>query len=79
MACRICGVEKAEYRNRSRMFLCAACHKTTPAKVDRDTFEREYWGNEDVPHGIRNEFWDDYKTSSYGSVSSYKEATTSNV
>jgi hypothetical protein len=76
MACLICGDDNATYRNRSRMFLCDPCHKETPAKVSRETFDREYWdGADDVPDSIRREFYSDYRASSYGSVASYRETT----
>jgi hypothetical protein len=77
MACRVCGAEGGvEYRSRSRMALCGACHKGTPAKVGREEFDRLYWdGDESVPESTRREFYDDYRTSTHGSVRDYIAAT----
>jgi hypothetical protein len=77
--CRVCGDERtARYRVRSRMVLCDACHKDTPAKVARAEFERLFWDGlaDNVALAVRNEFWDDYRASSYGPVADYKAATT---
>jgi ribosome-binding protein aMBF1 (putative translation factor) len=81
MMCHICGEHTSgdiEYRERSHMFLCESCHKTTPKKVSRETFDRIYWeGKADtVPHSTRNEFWDDYKCSTISSVAEYRAQTT---
>jgi hypothetical protein len=77
MPCRICGDEKAEYRERSRMTLCRSCHKTTHAKVGREAFDLEYWGSdwESVPHSIRSEFYSDYRASTFKSVAEYRHET----
>lgn len=78
MQCRICGDERdVLYRQRSRQFLCRSCHAHTPAKVSRETFERLYWAGDDpLPcQSIRDEFWDDYRSSGCGSVAEYIRAT----
>jgi uncharacterized Zn finger protein (UPF0148 family) len=80
MHCRICGDETATaYRPRSGLILCPSCHEDTPAKVDRETFDRDYWDGqaETVPPAIRREFWEDYRASRYSSVADYLSATTS--
>jgi ribosome-binding protein aMBF1 (putative translation factor) len=82
MHCRICGdtdMGNLQYRERSRMTLCDSCHADTPAKVGREEFEREYWGDgiADVPHGTRQSFWEDYRASKHGKVADYLAATTS--
>lgn len=79
MPCRICGDENATFRGRSCMVLCPSCHRDTPAKVSRLDFDRLYWGAEaeSVPLSTRNEFYDDYRCSRHGSVSSYRAATVS--
>lgn len=77
MACKICGDERSEYRDRSRMSLCDSCHEDTPTKVGREEFERVYWAGDDCPRSIRNEFWDDYKASQYATAEEYRDATTS--
>jgi hypothetical protein len=77
--CRVCGDENgARYRARSRMVLCDSCHQDTPAKVARDEFERLFWDGlaDTIPLAVRNEFWDDYRASSYCSVADHKAATT---
>jgi hypothetical protein len=82
MFCRVCGDQRGvKYRARSRLALCPSCHRDTPAKVTRAAFERVYWGGraDDVPAAVRAAFWDDYRHSGYGSVASYKRATTSPV
>lgn len=80
MGCAICGDDRATYRNRSRMFLCASCHKDTPAKVSRDEFERVYWaGDDSVPAQTKQAFWEDYKYSKYKTVQEYIDATVSYI
>lgn len=79
MRCSICGTSDAQYRNRSRLVLCRSCHEDTPSKVSREEFDRLYWESaaESVPLSTRNEFWSDYKTSTYRSVADYRTATSS--
>lgn len=79
MGCRICGDPTATYRGRSGLTLCDWCHEETPKKVDRETFEREYWKGwaDTVPESIRREFYDDYRHSTYGPVADYVAATVS--
>lgn len=78
MSCRVCGSEKSEYVPTRRMSLCEICLADTPAKVSREEFEREYWDGqpEEVPSGVRISFWQDYLTSTCGSVAEYKRETT---
>jgi hypothetical protein len=80
MYCRICGDESSvEYRDRSRMFLCASCHADTPRKATREEFDRVYWGQgpeaDSVPEGTKRDFFEDYKASRYCSVETYHDAT----
>lgn len=83
--CTICGTDRGvEYRFRSRMFLCAPCHKGTPAKVSFTEFCDGYFDHgahsvEEFDHATRRiarEFFDDYRCSEYGSVAEYRAATT---
>ena len=63
--CAICGSDReVEWRNRSRMWLCAGCHRTTPVKVGYGEFCERYFGEDaDVPEGTKRSFFDDYKKS----------------
>jgi len=62
--CKVCGDETtAEYRFRSHLTLCDGCHRETPAKVSRETFEKRFFGIEEVPPSTRREFYEDYKYS----------------
>ena len=81
MSCQICGAERSAYRERSRMRLCVGCHKDTPTKSDRGTFDRQDWGAawQTVPEAIRREFYDDYRHSTYGPVKDYVAATTADA
>ena len=62
MSCRVCGHSVAEFRPRSGLVLCQACHADTPAKVGRQEFDRRYWGADllQVPEATRREFYSDY-------------------
>jgi hypothetical protein len=78
MYCRICGDESGvEFRGRSRMALCESCHTDTPRKVSREEFDRVFWGTgpeaADVHESTRREFYDDYRTSTYGTAESYRD------
>ena len=75
--CRICGVEGAEYRRRSHLFLCKPCAESTPRKMSRPNFDKKYWGAgfRSVPLSIRKEFYDDYRKSSSTYIE-YVESTT---
>jgi hypothetical protein len=76
MYCRICGDEaNVRYYPRKRQALCRHCAKDTPAKVDRATFDKLYWGKDDVPESTKREFYADYLASTCGSVASYVDAT----
>lgn len=80
--CKICGYDRCvHYRDRSRMMLCASCHETTPAKVSLGDFCRNYFDKKpddmtDAEMSTASEFYDDYRTSTYGSVAEYRAATT---
>ena len=81
MYCRICGDENdTRYYSTKRQTLCQSCAKDTPAKVSRETFDREYWsGDDDVNDAIKREFYADYLASGHSSVKSYSAATTSPI
>lgn len=79
MYCRICGTEKSlKYYPRKLQTLCPPCAADTPAKVSKETFDREYWGVElpNVPESTRAEFYDDYLCSTH-MLPEYILATTS--
>ena len=62
--CRICGLTDkvvSYYRNK-RLTMCDGCAIETPDKLSRNTFDYRYWGKgyQDVPDGIRAEFYSDY-------------------
>jgi hypothetical protein len=70
--CRICGSETAEYRMRSGMALCDACHVGTPSKVTFAEFVATIRASENLTD-VRTlrEFYSDYKTSTIGDVREY--------
>ena len=82
MFCKICGDENnVVYRIRSNMCLCASCHEDTPKKVGFKEFCLSYFHKDAdtlyyVDRRIAKEFFDDYRTSKYGSVADYITATT---
>ena len=80
MACHICDTERAEYRPECRQVLCVACHENTAPKVGREEFERVYWQGkaEEVPYGIRREFYADYLVSTCD-LQGYIVSTTSDA
>lgn len=68
MYCRICGSEEnVTYYFSQRQALCPFCKADTPAKIGHYEFDRRYWAGDEEPpcEGIRREFYDDYKASSY--------------
>ena len=79
MYCRICGSEEdARYYEHARRTLCRYCAEDTPKKVDRETFEKTYWGEQlpEVDRNTRQNFWEDY-LSSRDTLKKYIEHTTS--
>jgi len=69
MACKICGDTKnVIYRDRSMMFLCNACHRSTPKKYSYVAF-LSATGLTDSP--TAREFYADYKASTHVSVREY--------
>lgn len=81
MYCRICGTENnTKFYPSKRQTLCSCCAEDTPRKAGRESFDRQYWGAkfEDVPNGIRREFYSDYLASNL-TLSQYKESTTETV
>jgi len=78
MYCKICGDTKnVKYYNRFGYFACKYCAKGTPAKVNKETFKKVYFGNEPVLNSILNEFYEDYKFSKHN-LQEYIEKTISN-
>jgi hypothetical protein len=79
MECRICGDDGAEMRWDAGMALCASCSATTPSKVCREQFDREFWGEgpeaAEVPYSTRRDFYADYKASTAGTVAQYRAQT----
>ena len=72
MRCRICGDETAEYRERSRMALCASCHEETPAKATFAEFVAIiHAGDHLADVRTLREFFSDYMASTYGDVRTY--------
>lgn len=69
--CRICGDERAEYRQRSHMYLCDSCHQDTPAKAGYTEFLRVTGMADDA---IAREFFSDYRASRHGDVADYWRA-----
>lgn len=65
MYCRICGDEtNVKYYPAKRQSLCRHCAKDTPAKVSFETFCKAiFQGDEECPHAIKRDFYDDYKAS----------------
>ena len=80
MYCRVCGEADATFKPSKRQSLCDSCGKETPKKATRKSFDAYYWGKnfEEVPLGIRREFYSDYLTSGY-TMSQYKEETTNSL
>jgi hypothetical protein len=80
--CRSCGDEHAEYRSRSRMYLCEYCHAEIPEKVTRSEFMAatfaHYAGGFDLGNradaATAREFYDDYRMSSYADPAEYWSA-----
>lgn len=63
MYCRVCGSEEGvTFRASKLQALCEACDAETPRKVSREAFEKRFWGKhiDEVPHGTRREFYQDY-------------------
>ena len=77
MNCVICGDKQAWYRHEKFQTLCGSCCRDTPDKVDRQTFDVEYWGHDflSVPTITRKEFYTDYLASRL-TVREYKASTT---
>jgi hypothetical protein len=78
MQCRVCGDENnVSFRNRSGWFLCNSCHRDTPRKASREDFDLIYWEGqaESVPASTRQAFWEDYRASNFGPITSYIDAT----
>jgi ribosome-binding protein aMBF1 (putative translation factor) len=80
MYCKICGSENSSVRvyiSKGRQCMCIDCAKDTPRKASPENFHRAYFGSkwQEVPHGIRKEFYSDYLTSTH-TVDQYIEATT---
>jgi hypothetical protein len=82
MHCRICGTEKnvRMMPSKGHQAMCPDCSKETPKKASRENFLRAYFGPkwEDVPQGIRGEFFSDYLASTH-TVPEYIEATTTQL
>ena len=75
--CEICGDrENIEYRSRSRLNLCEACHQSTPAKATLTEFLKitklPISTNREIV--VAQEYFDDYKLSNYGDVEQYWES-----
>lgn len=83
--CRVCGsvseagprtrgTDNCAWRNRSRMTLCKSCHDDTPQKATVEEFCQVTGLDRNEP-GFEN-WWEDYKYSTYGSVKKYWDSCT---
>ena len=71
--CRVCGdIENIKYRCRSRMILCDSCHEYTPEKCTRAEFSAATGISQSDP--CFQNFWEDYKYSTYGDPKEYWQA-----
>jgi len=83
MCCSICGTDNTSVRvyiSKGRQCMCIDCARETPRKASKENFLKAYFGPkwEDVPRGIRKEFFSDYLASTHN-VADYIEATTTQV
>jgi len=77
--CQICGdTRRVKYYPSKRQSLCAYCATSVPRKVSRAVFDKKYWNGhpENVPIGIRREFYEDYLRSG-DTLPQYMKATIS--
>lgn len=83
MACFICGeTRNVKFRKDLFKYICAYCSPSTPRKVNREAFDKRYWGEiektEKVPESVKREFYSDYLSSS-DNLEAYIAATSSKV